>query len=311
MPFQYQGNLESLAREVESSKDRVNSVYLNLLGKEKFTQLRDLSHRLLTPDCFFEDYGQIMRQMGYDGEEMNSGTGSSSCNFLTTFSQLSPNCKIDPSCGKTGVAFFVSEDSLKKGRSYQITGKQIAGYVHEFDHFVISSLQSHLLEMAHGVIGVYVGNVGNAQKLMEVVKRVGTGNHPVEDKEKVIALAGLACQYNLFCEQATRILDQNVLASLGINYDLPWRNKDPVYGRILVTPSPKMVLKILNDGDPFNGMTDTEAIDKMINWENFFQSPCDSIYSKNLLDSIKKTKTTLVPFRDYIKDIRKKSRKRR
>jgi len=299
MTFVYVGNVEKLRNEVAEYQDRINDRYRELLGSNRFQKLEDVVKKVLTPNSFFntlEDFQKI-----FPGVK-TSGTGSSN-NF--SISSVRPeiyeNGRLVESSGMVSSAFYISEDSFAKSASATFTDKIIGGYIHEFNHFVAFALQERPLELITAVVNNLIGEYYNSpDKVIKLIEAQST-NQNTQNRRELLNLVALAYQYDFQTERTTRILDKNVLDSIGIKVNHSWRDKDLKMAHLTPRYDKGMTIKLLIDGDPFKGVDDKEVINRALDWETNFKPINEYHFSDQFLDSIKCLTLEKVSLDDFLK----------
>ncbi len=260
MVFVYRGRVERLAREVEEVRDVVNEKYLELFGEERYKKLEEAVEKLLIPEIFFDDVKDIER---FFGGKYSTTRPSALLNGTDVRPELYDNGRIKDNKGSVGVGFYVSEESFKRSGAFNFTDRIVATYIHEF--------------------------IGSMKKIQDVA-RLGEklsldAQLSREEKTKRICMGGTSYCINDIFERANNILDKAVMGSIGIDMDLTWRNKKREYCPIQIH-DPYIMLICPVGGDPFQGLTDQEAIDRFIAWEKY-QRPIMKIpYVEHLMDSL-------------------------
>ena len=282
MAFVYRGNLLSLQAEVTDVADAVNAKYREILGDVRYEKLEEVSQRLLTPEAFYDNFNDIERDLGKKVNGTNKMMVISPTEFKFKKDGNLKNKKI-----RTSVAFYISKEGFEKSGSSQFTQRQVASYIHEFDHFIAYTLQQTPLYIANQIL-----QEGMNQELQDSIperERINTN----------VAMLQMSQILMDMHEKANRILDKMVLSSIGIDVTLPWRGKEKTYGLMRF---PTGVAMLPTGGDPFNKWSDQEAIEKYLDWKKFLNFNSNQPYVKNVLESVREVRVSRVPLAELLQE---------
>jgi hypothetical protein len=287
--FFYPGNVESVKEEVAEFQDAINARYQEILGSECYQRLTEASNRLLLPGSFFDDVRDVKKQLGETLHEDDPNK------LLLAIEDVKVNeeGRVEQKKVKTAPAFYISDRGFERSATSEFTNRPIASYVHEFDHFVWYALQTVPLYIARNILlsqsRPRSQNMNPQEFLMQMI-----GENVQPNRETLERLFAHSLAYSLddFFEHSNRILDKQVLGSIGIDVPLTWRGQPREYKYV---PIPTGALAFPVGGDPFQKMDDKEVIKGAINWEEYFRPPTITPHSRNLLESLKAIKVTRMP----------------
>ncbi len=280
--FVYLGEDPALKREYEMYGDKINEAYAALLTHDQQARLLGANSKLLTPGSFFHNRNDVMKRTGDYLEPDHS-------NHLGIKPGVDDN---NPSINYIAHYFFVSAESFKHSSSSQFTDKNIASYVHEYDHHILIALQK--IPMA--CINIAFQEFLEPRKLpfdfADYAAQLKT--MPLTHAARVDRL-GLAISDIILMdsfEKATRIMDRRVLGSIGVNVPLDFRNKPRKYQLLNLDKEDGerekiMVYPDLNT-DPFIGKSERDVIEMVANWERYLKFPVSS--TRTALDFVEQVK---------------------
>lgn len=285
MAFQYHGKVEKLAREVDLFKDRINQAYKDILGNKRYARLEKIANQVLVPQSYFEAPEDIKK---YTGEEIPPGFRAGPTYFvrnkfnLSRFRKKLKSIVVAPS-------FYLSEESLRESHYHasDSTYPYLPTYVHEFNHFVFSVLQSHPLASVD-LSYEEEQEVRNPKDFKRFVENLGTKK--IKGKEKMQRIHGVlaADRLHKFSEDGTRILDSLIADYLRGRLVLRWRNKPIQYCTINVLGIPEPFNLPITEGDMFEGVSNLKAVEQLINWQDHFHLYFDNPRILKRIQELKK-----------------------
>jgi len=296
MAFKYLGKLESLGKEVAEAQEAINARYREILGEEQYRKLEDASRRLLTPSSFFDNVHDVKSRLGGILPEDTSNKM-----ILATIADTTVNESgvIKVPKIRTAPAFYISDKGFENSGTAGFTEKPIASYVHEFDHFVWYALQRVPLYLAQGFISDKAKPKNTTMSVPEFMIQL-MQEYPLANEEALdrLIIYSFANSIREIFEKSNRILDKQVLSSIGVDVPLSWRDQPREYQYV---PTQIGMLGLPIGGDPFTDLDDQEVIRRAINWPDHLNPFAHREYSDNVLKSIQSVKVTRLPLDEIIK----------
>jgi len=314
MVFVYHGHVPELAKQVEETQWRINQRYLEIFGNEGYEKLEQAVNRILTPESYVESIDDLKKITGEDFPETTPSKFLFACLMDL---KIDKDGRIGNKNARLGCGFYITENSFNHSGSSHISDQIVASYIHEFDHFVPMVLQKTPLYLAHAYLTNNIGTAYKLEDLTETIVKIGEDDALSPDEKQLkVSLASTA--YALFdvWEDSTRILDKLVLEGIGIDAPLPFRGKKREYLYGTFKPL-DMIVAIPNGGDPFFGMSDLEAVRRVVNWETYFRPAMNISYVNNLYETLKNLRPEYIPFGQVLKEsqdpnhVKKERRKER
>ncbi len=301
MVFAYYGKVERLAREVEQTRDAIDTKYLEIFGRERYEKLEKISKRVLVPECYFESLEYISQ---YTGHEIPKGTKPSPMHILEAIPTLSNFRKRLTSIVITSL-FHISEDSIRNSPYYNPNNNYpyLPTYVHEFNHFIVDMLQCPPITIFRDHLLRGEEQIKDEKSFQCFIEKIEKEKLAAKEKRRKMQVTLADFLLDSFVEEGTRILDKLVLEGI-CNLSLPWRDKRMVFieGRILRVPE-AFYMPIF--GDMFYGAKDLEVINQLINWQDHFQLPFDNSYLQSLFQKSKKILVKFIPLTEFIEQFGK------
>ncbi len=299
MVLVYHGKVPELQQQVEESKWRVNQAYLEIFGNEAYSKLERAVGRILTPESFIETLKDLKRVAREDFPE----TTPSKFMFASLMDlKIDKDGRIGNKHVRMGCGFYITPQSFQHSGSSDLSEKIIASYIHEYDHFVPMVLQRTPLYLANAYLTNSTGPVYTLEQLSGLISDMENNEKLSMDERRLRVLCG-GMAYSLFdvWEKATRILDKIVLERIGIDVPLPFRGIPKQY---LYHQSPKLnlVTAIPQDGDSFLGLSDVEAVRRVVKWEEYFHSRIKYPYTENLYETLKNVNVEYTPFMQLLRE---------
>lgn len=289
MAFVYHGKIERLATEVERIKPIVDKKYLELFGKERFDRLEEVVSTLLGPTSYFDDRASFNRGLGTSFPSTISNRMMLAAETDTDGDCVDGNGRVKFREVDTGVAFYISEEGTANTASKNI----LMSYLHEFDHFVPYALQKVPLGI---VVTTLTDAVGIQAKHVENRNIVGAIKSAKDPKQVMLCL--YLQKMMEVMEKSNRILDNIILAELGMHESIEWRGKERGYVPLLFPPN--ILFMFGYGGDPFYKVSDKDVVEQVMDWEQHFQMEHCLPFMKNLADSIQEVKVNRIPFDQFV-----------
>jgi len=306
MALVYHGKIPVITKEVSEIRETVNQRYVEIFGKTRAEQLAQVTARVLTPNSFFNTPSELERSLG---EKLQEGASNKMLFLTNTGYEIDPSGKIKDKKVQTSAAFYIAEEAFHHSGSSDFTPRQVASYIHEYDHFVWFALQRVPIYLVNAYLAAAQEPAPKKPRgeLIDYFKELIEADVPPDLISRNIYLAMLERNMIEHFEKANRILDKIVLESIGIEVSLEWRGKDK---RRYLLPLPTGVMGVGEGGDPFKGLKDEQVIELFLNWENTLGGIVGSSYLSNLMAGIKELKISRVSI-DQIKEDyqRRKQRK--
>ncbi|MBW2993658.1 hypothetical protein KY317_03735 [Candidatus Woesearchaeota archaeon] len=309
MVFKYLGNIESLVSEVAEAKEAVDSKYLEVLGESHYSRLSELSDRLLVPGSFFDSREQWKSRLKYSLPEKTPNKVGMIVDMERASLQLEENGSLKDRKIRTSMVFYISEEGFEYSGSASFTDRPIASYIHEFNHFVTYALQKIPLYLTRMILLEKTKLPQQTRDALgELAERLKNQPYSEEILNKFI-LGFYAVSLNNFFEYSNKILDKQILESIGINVNLGWRGKKREYATITLPTNKALMLPVA--GDPFMGLDDREVIQKNINWQDYFAPTMSMAYLDTFLESIRNIKVSKVSINELLSDSKQRRKKRK
>ncbi len=304
MVIVYHGSVRGLAREMAEVKEALDRRYVEIIGHERAERLKEIGSRVLIPESFFDDREAVYRSLGERFEENapNRMIFASNANY-----EIGQNGRIKDRKVQTSAAFYIAEEAFKYSESSTFTERMIASYVHEFNHFIWYALQKVPFYLASTYIsGARDPKPGNpSQGLKTYMEEMGAAGISPSQITRNLALS-IAGQTLKECfEKGNRILDKMVLDCIGIDVPLEWRNQEKTY---YVFPLPTGICEVGVGGDPYRTLTDKEAVERFLSWEQYFGGTRGSEFLDNLMDSLKQIRVSRVSIKQIKENITKRNK---
>jgi len=307
MVFDYFGTVEKLKQEVDAVKERLDSRYLELLGPEQFAKLERIANRVLSRDAYFDNPADYMRATG------ETRDWSLPCHCFGTILSETPVKKGIQMNGIVSSAFYLSEDALKKGAKFynglSNADQYLPVYVHEFDHFVFSSLQNPSIEIVSGILTPERFN--DPMDIRALAKRLEHANIPAN--EKVMAMRVAIIEYTLkeISELGTRFMDTEVLRPLGVKTSVELMDLSaPVIGSVRIN-GVDSEFKYQIAGNPFHGMDKSQIIPGLLEWQKHIRFQFKDPIVDEFFQSLHGIKYQYLPFKEYLRRDKKHERRER
>lgn len=298
MVFKYLGRLENLKKEVAEAQDAINGKYRDIFGQEQYNRLQEMSDRLIIPATFFDNPRQVKEYFFEDIPE----NASNKMLLATSCASLDDSGRLKDQKIRTSFAFYISDRGFQESGSKTFTDRPIASYVHEFDHFAWYALQKVPFYLARGLLLSKAKPDNQGYTPLEFVEQITKEGYSPDIKDRIVAHS-FAYMLNDLFEASNRILDKQVLSSIGIKVALPWRGKEREYGYV---PMPTGVIAYPTGGDPFKDLDDKEVVRRTLNWQDYFNNRAKTLFLENMLASLKGIKVTRVPLDTMINLARRK-----
>ncbi len=308
MSFIYHGNIPEITKEVTQAKDTIDRKYREIFGDALTDQLSQVATRVLSTDSFYDNPSQVHQNLG----QRLSEDASNKMIFLSNGNyEIGKDGKVKDKKVQTSVAFYISSAAFKHSASADFTERQIASYVHEYDHFVWFALQKVPFYLPKSYLQSAQSPNQGQQDLADYLIQMKEANLDPRIISRNMTLSFTFNNLRETSEKANRILDKLILESIGIEVPLDWRGENRNYSTI---PLPTGALQYAHGGDPFKGVSDTEAIRRFLDWQQYLRAPQGSAYIDNLLGGVKDLKVSRVSvaqMKDNLIRRRKKSKKRK
>jgi len=297
MVFRYAGKVEQLAREVEAVQGRLNESYLKILGSERYDKLDKVSKKVLTPEGVYENMNELYRNLNIEGVFSNSP---------------SHNLANYPIFNETGLekilltSFFHLPESALINSPYNSGSKfganYLATYIHEFNHFVFDVLQKPpavLFAQETFIDDEFV--VRDNRDFSKLMNAINQEEGSLEDKKRKADNLMNEFYIDFYQEAGTRILDSLVINSLGYKFSHDWRGKKGKH--LIYTPrgfSKSYSIPVTNT-DAFLGVSDSEVVEKVINWQDNFYIPHSDSELAKILEVSKTVPLEFVSPEEFLK----------
>lgn len=265
----YHGNLEHLREDLEGARETLNQRYIEILGPERAAIVADHADRLLLPTSFFDSPAAVQERTG-------ASLGGDVVNKMLLFYppgiKIRSNGRVKTKRVKTAAGFLISDEGFEHSHSASFTERPLASYVHEYDHFVWYALQRPPIYFV---------------KMMLEEQRQKISPATTQGKKVRMALGMTIGVITDLFEKGNRVLDKMVLEAIDVDVPLPWRGKPKQYAQAYDSETHAVYMRV-SGGDPFLGLSDQEAVECMINWQNRINivKPAPP-FVENLLESAK------------------------
>ncbi len=299
----YRGNIKELKDDLRESQDALNNRYAEIFGRDKADYIAREADRLLPASSFFEDTSTTDKHT-YEGPQSNPSNQmaiGALTDGLTREGRIKTNRTIP-----TATTMYISESGFANAHSSDFTDRQLASYVHEFNHFVQYALQNvpivlveffgtlHLKPKHHPIqIDCYASELLQRDMAPETAK----------ERLKVAGLIGII---NELHEKGNRILDKLVLESIDIDVPIPWRHQERQYRTIAIPQVSRFdrptIMQIPVGGDPFKDLDDHGAVRRLMEWETYMNPFTINPFTENLISSVKDARVQRMTF-DEIQEL--------
>ncbi len=288
----YHGKVESLARQVAESQDRLNQRYLEVFGEKNYSKLADASAKLLTTESYINTSEELHHKFGIKPSEK-------SCSKIILLTDadfsLRHDKKIKQKKIRLAPAFYVSDESFKHSGASHYTDKILASYVHEFNHFAWLVLQKTPFYLVESAFSAELGTTRSKEDLDNLIQRLEIETaRPLQQRRELLASSISAYMMHAGFEQANRILDYTVLSSIGINAAIPYRKQKKQFMQGCA-PKLEMIFVFPIGGDYYCNMSDKQAIHNFLNWEDHLNLKTNSRLISTIIDSVKSVQVQLLP----------------
>jgi hypothetical protein len=293
MVVTYKGRIESLRREFEAVRPRLDAQYLRIFGQERVERIKEVARRTLGEDAFFDDVGALNKKLGSSLPATSPNKMIICTNDVAMEASNSDNWKI-----RTAPLFYISEAAM--GHSHY--EKLLASATHEFNHFTWYALQKVPFILTFMMVGRKFKSdmrksgsaAGWASEIADsVIQEKGVS--PAERLSKTAYFV----YANVFKEQhecSNQILDKMVLGGIGIDIKLEWRHRPREY--IEFSGGGKVVIRVPVGGDPYLRLSDQEVVESMLNWENRSHFMLESAEMTEFMDALKRSKISRMSYAD-------------
>ncbi len=283
MVLVYHGKIPEICREVVEIKEIIDRKYAEIFGEARAKRIKEVAERVLRPESFFDSKKEVY-------EQLSISLGENECNkmlfLLTGGEEIHPDGRIRDKKVQTSVGFYISEGAFQHSGSSDFTERQVASYIHEFDHFVWYALQRTPIYLIKNYLRAAQNPKPENPGDLDGYVRQMIGQRVQEDTmNRNVALDLICNSMEEGFEKANRILDKLVLESIGINVPLEWRHQNK---GIYAVKMPGRIIGVTGGGDPFKGKTDREAVDLFLEWEQNLSARTNHElpYVKNLIASV-------------------------
>jgi hypothetical protein len=291
MVIAYKGRVESLRREFESVRPRLDEQYLKIFGQQRVEKIKEVARRTLDEDAFFDDVGALNKRLGSSMPSTSSNKMIICTNDVAMEAKSSENWKI-----RTAPLFYISQAAM--GHSHY--EKLLSSATHEFNHFAWYALQKIPYILTFMMVGrkfksdmrasgSALGWASEMAKKMIDQKGVGSGEKFSNAMYFVYA--------NVFKEHhecSNQILDRMVLGGIGIDVPLEWRGKPREYLEFDIPG--RIKLRVPVGGDPYLKLSDEEVVESMLDWENRSQFMLENEEMTRFMDALKRSRISRMPY---------------
>lgn len=296
--FQYYGNVEGLHEFLDRNRKSMRRAYEKVLGKQLFSIVHEAEAELIGKESFFET--SELFEMGINPQSMVSKFMAVMTTSSKTKHKIGRDGHIIANSNRpiiTAPSFVFSEEGLQLNAARYAGWVDLygAGYIHEFNHFVIYALQERSLFAAIMLLLSRVKPDKWPVRPDEIELLAFRSGEPLLERQVAAYLALFACQLEDLYEFSTRQLDKAIFKWLGYRiperyYPSEPRQYDAVFMRAL---NIEIVLPV--SGDPLYGYSTKERLRKLSEWDSLFSS--GSQFQENFVKSfqgipMKKTRVT-------------------
>ena len=314
----YRGKVEEVARELQKHKDALDAQYVKILGVERAKRVASLIDRLLPAESFFDNPQEINKRFGTD----ISFTPSNKMLLASdTKMVIGEDGKISNTKIRTAPGFYISASGFEHSGSKHFTENPLASYVHEFDHFIWYVLQEKPFALVNMALEEVLQPKRKPLHLPEYVEQLAAAHLPQEEMFRRLILAVFSELTEESHEKSNRILDQWVLAAIGIQVPLEWRGKEKEYAAFQLPTGQVIGLPV--GGDFFKGFKNEEVLERMIQWQRHYAPSLSAFrlgdatgisgrppYLQNLIASLENVKVSRVSLAE-LKRLSARKKKRR
>jgi hypothetical protein len=282
----YKGKVESLRRDLEQVKPALDRRYLEILGRKNVERLEEVANRILVEESFYDNVQEMNSVIGHN---CSDNIPNRLALAMSSGIQIGKDGKVETKKIVTAPMIYVSENGFRNS-GYFPTGRILASYVHEWNHFIAYALQRVPINFLEAALCDAIG----ARQLKEPQDFIG---HLMkckgqEELVKSVAFGMYSRTIHDSMEKSNRILDKLVLEELGISVDLSdWRGKKKQYQAF---PIREMTVVVPSSGDPFPNLTDRQVVSNTLEWEQYFSSITTVPMIKNLVESLKGIKVSKI-----------------
>jgi hypothetical protein len=284
--FQYYGSSEGMHRFLDRNRDNLRRAYREVLGNDLFMRVEAADEALLGPNSFFESSDLV---------SLGVTARTSHPKFMVLFMsdndkqiQFQPDGHLSvPVEDKLTMApAFVMDDQafeLNRDHYEDWISPYGAGYIHEYDHFVVFALQERPLMAASLLLLDKIQPEHWPVDLPEIEGLALKAEGTLMDKKIACYLTVFAWQLDQLYEFSTRRVDTQIFKRLG--YRVPddyYKSKPREY---LPVPFSKlgMIVVMPIDGDPLYGESARNRLRSLSDWSEHFRG--GSEYQDNFIES--------------------------
>jgi hypothetical protein len=301
MVIVYHGNVEIINKQLAEVQQVLDRRYREILGDTLADKVENCAKNVLFPGSFFDSSSNAPSYLKSMLRSKNNKM------VLCTISKdkVTQAGIIKDRKTRTAPAFYISKEAFEHSGSSNFTDQHIASYVHEYDHFVWYALHKVPIYVAKGYLQEAATSSYLGLSYRDYYEKMSDERINPNLMTKNICLKIIEEKLVDSFEKANRILDKQILKSIGIDVPLPWRHQPRIPEPV---PLPTGLALVTRGGDPFSTLNDQEAIQSFLNWEDNLRSPMRIPYISNLIDSVKGLKVSRVRI-DQIDQQKKKKRK--
>ncbi len=311
MVIVYHGQVQEIIDQMGELKKTLDKKYTEILGSENALKVAQVAERVLGPKSFSNNKNELERLVNQD-TPTEVQPSNKLLILIPGYKSLDKNGRIQSRKVNTSPLFYVTSEAFKLSGTSSFTDKQIASYIHEYDHFIFYALQKNPFYIASAFLQDKLNSKKIPVEPFSYLEQLESEDLPIEEKGERMLLALQSFVNENSHESATRILDKVVLESIGIEAQIEWRHKEKSYTPLPI-PSPatgrQKIALLSTGGDPFKDMSDKDAINAFINWESHYRTTITEPYFTNLMDSMQEIKISKVYIEDFMKTISRKGKK--
>lgn len=305
MPIVYHGNVAAVRNDLKQNRPTLENAYRSILGDELYQKVHSVAERTLATESFFEDVGVINRTLG---QSLDADVSNKMFLASNATHEVDSNGRINDRKVQTAPAFYISEDGFAHSGSRKFTDRPLASYVHEWDHFVLYALQKVPIYLANSY-----GKAAQDPKPRSAETSISdycldliqSGLDPrIVTNNVAIAIHNYSVTEAY--EKGTRILDKLVLQEIGIGVELEWRHQDREQMSISL-PTGLAMMSV--GGDPYRGLSDLDAVNRIIHWNDHLSRPQGSSYLNSFFDSLSSLKVSRVSLPQLMSTLERRNKK--